>query len=89
MKQRKGRFMYLNKNEKKIQTQKRIIEKLQEENECLKEQLTKYERKNTEQTDTLILETYEEYQMLIKELYELKFKYQQLIRETGKSHKKE
>lgn len=72
--------MYLTKKDKQIQTQQRIIDRLEEENECLKEQLELCSPKHVNDTLLLAAQSREEYTRLIDELLHLKEEYMALIR---------
>lgn len=76
--------MYQTKTDRKIQTQQRIIEHLQEENEYLKEQLKLCDSQNVQNKIMLAEHSYAEYQKLIDELQEQKKEYQTLIMEIKK-----
>lgn len=67
-----------------MQTQQRIIEHLQEENEYLKEQLKLCDSQNVQNKIMLAKNSYAEYQKLIDELQNLKKEYQTLIMEIKK-----
>lgn len=77
--------MYLNYKDRKIQTQKKFISRLQEENNYLKEQLKQHTPEHTKAQMELMEQAYNEYQALTKELYNLKSEYQELIR-LGKTN---
>lgn len=76
--------MHQTKTERKIQTQQRIIEHLQEENEYLKEQLKLCDPQNVQNKIMLAQNSYAEYKKLIDELLEQKKEYQTLIMEIRK-----
>ncbi len=76
--------MYQTKTDRKMQTQQRIIEHLQEENEYLKEQLKLCDSQNVQNKIMLAKNSYAEYQKLIDELQNLKKEYQTLIMEIKK-----
>lgn len=67
-----------------MQTQQRIIEHLQEENEYLKEQLKLCDSQNVQNKIMMAKNSYAEYQKLIDELQNLKKEYQTLIMEIKK-----
>ena len=67
-----------------MQTQQRIIEHLQEENEYLKEQLKLCDSQNVQNKIMMAKNSYAEYQKLIDELQKLKKEYQTLIMEIKK-----
>lgn len=75
--------MYLTKKDRKIKTQQKLIEKLTEENECLKEQLESYNSRKTEDRIKLAEQAYQEYTELIMELNELKQEYIKLLEEMS------
>ncbi len=76
--------MYQTKTDRKMQTQQRIIEHLQEENEYLKEQLKLCDSQNVQNKIMMAKNSYAEYQKLIDELQKLKKEYQTLIMEIKK-----
>jgi hypothetical protein len=76
--------MYQTKTDRKMQTQQRIIEHLQEENEYLKEQLKLCDSQNVQNKIMMAKNSYAEYQKLIDELQNLKKEYQTLIMEIKK-----
>ncbi len=80
--------MYLTKKERKLQLQEKIIGKLREENDCLREQLEKYNPQIMEEKFQLADKSYKEYKKLILELEELKLEYQCLIRDIKTNNHK-
>lgn len=76
--------MYLTKKDRKIQTQQKIIARLEEENECLKEQLTQNDPKHISGQMSLMKQAHDEYVHLVDELNGLKDEYQKLIMQMGK-----
>lgn len=80
--------MYLTKKDRKIKTQQKLIEKLTEENECLKEQLESYNSRKTEDRIKLAEQAYQEYTERITELNGLKQEYLELIREMAVDREK-
>ncbi len=73
--------MYLTNKDRKIQTQQNIINRLEEENRLLKEQLEAYSRESMEHRMTLTEQAYQEYTELIEEVSEMKQEYVELIKE--------
>ena len=73
--------MYLTKKDRKIQTQQKTIERLTEENECLKEQLESLSHRAMENRIKLAEQAYQEYTERITELNGLKQEYLELIHE--------
>lgn len=80
--------MYLTKKDKKIQIQQKIIERLEEENECLKEQLELCNPEHVNKTIAMAESSHDEYMNLIEELNELKEEYAGLIKDMKKDKKK-
>lgn len=76
--------MYFTKKDRKIQVQQKIIDRLEEENECLKEQLTSCNPKHVTDALSLAAKSREEYLGLIQELTHLKKEYLALICEMQK-----
>lgn len=74
--------LYFSKKEKQIITQKKIIDKLTEENECLKEQLFELNPEKVKEKIKLAEISYEEYKKLSKELQYLKTQYSDIIRKS-------
>lgn len=74
--------LYFSKKEKQIITQKKIIDKLTEENECLKEQLFELNPEKVKEKIKLAEMSYEEYKKLSKELQYLKTQYSDIIRKS-------
>lgn len=74
--------MYLTRKDRKIQVQKKEIERLTEENELLKEQLALYEPDSVNKKVMLAERAYEKYMELSEEMYELKQEYMNLINEV-------
>lgn len=74
-----GMKMYLTNKDRKIQTQQSIIQRLEEENRCLREQLGAYENKDMEHKMGLAEQAYKEYMGLATELEGLKQEYLGLI----------
>lgn len=73
--------MYLTKKDRKIRTQQKIIERLAEENECLKEQMESLSHGTVENRIKLAEQAYQEYTERITELNGLKQEYAELIKE--------
>ncbi len=71
--------MYLANKDRKIQTQQSIIQRLEEENRCLREQLEAYGNKNMQRKMELAGQAYKEYMGLAAELDEMKQEYAGLI----------
>ena len=67
--------MYLTKKDRKIRTQQKTIERLAEENECLKEQLESFSHGTVENRIKLAEQAYQEYTERITELNGLKQEY--------------
>lgn len=80
--------MYLTKKDKKIQIQQKIIERLEEENECLKEQLELCNPEHVNKTIAMAESSHDEYMNLIEELNELKEEYQEMIKVMKKDKRK-
>lgn len=73
--------MYLANKDRKIQTQQSIIQRLEEENRCLREQLEAYGNKNMQRKMELAGQAYKEYMGLASELDEMKQEYAGLIKD--------
>lgn len=76
--------MYLTKKDKKIQMQQMIIERLEEENGCLKEQLEQYDPKHMAEQMDLMKQAHDEYVGITEELNVLKMEYQKLMKQMRK-----
>lgn len=76
--------IYLNKKDRIIQRQEYMIEKLKEENECLKEQIALCDTESVSEKIDLAKKSYEQYMGLIRELEDLKCEYVDLIVEVKK-----
>lgn len=76
--------MYLTKKDRKIQMQQKIIDRLEEENECLKEQMEQYDPKHMIEQIDLIRQAHGEYVGLTEELNGLREEYQELLRQMRK-----
>ena len=70
---------YLSSKDKKLSIQKDIIEKLQDENQCLKEQLKLYNVEKYKEKMKELDECYKRYSELSKELEGYKSEYLQLL----------
>ena len=70
---------YLSNKDKKLSMQKDIIEKLQDENQCLKEQLKLYNVEKYKEKMKELDECYKRYSELSKELEGYKSEYLQLL----------
>lgn len=79
--------IYLNKKDRIIQKQEYMINKLKEENECLREQLEIYDTDNVYEKIKLSKDSYKHYMKLIKELEELKCEYDKLIIDVRKNNR--
>ena len=75
--------MYLSKKEKKIQEQEKLIERLIEENLCLKEQVEKYEANGLDKKMKYVDEQMGKLEQLILETKEYKKEYLRLNREMA------
>ena len=80
--------MYLTNKDRKIQTQQSIIQRLEEENRCLREQLEAYGNKNMQRKMELAGQAYKEYMGLAAELDEMKQEYVELIKEMTEMKEK-
>lgn len=65
--------------DRKIKTQQGIINRLEEENKCLREQLEAYSDRKMDEKIKLAEQAYQEYTNLIEELNEMKQEYVELI----------
>lgn len=74
--------IYFNKKDRLIQRQEFMIEKLKEENECLREQVALCDTESVNEKINLARQSYEKYMGLIKELEDLKCEYISLIEEV-------
>lgn len=72
--------MYLSKNEKKIKSQEKLIARLLEENECLREQVKEYESMNLYEKMTYADEQLGKLNGLIIDVQEYKKEYLRLNR---------
>ena len=70
--------VYFNSKDKKIQTQEKLIEKLKDENKCLREQIEKLNPADVENKIALAESYRNEYMGLIKQLKELRVEYLEL-----------
>lgn len=70
--------VYFNSKEKKIQVQGKLIEKLKDENKCLREQIEKLNPTDVENKIALAESYRNEYMELIKQLKELRAEYLEL-----------
>lgn len=70
--------VYFNSKDKKIQAQEKLIEKLKDENKCLREQIEKLNPADVENKIALAEAYRTEYLELIKQLKELKDEYLEL-----------
>lgn len=75
--------MYSTNKDRKIQTQQGIIQRLEEENRCLREQLEAYGDKGIGHKMELAGQAYREYMGLATELEGLKQEYLGLIRDIA------
>lgn len=75
--------MYLSKKEKKIQEQEKLIERLIEENLCLKEQVEKYEANGLDKKMKYVDEQMGKLEQLVLETKEYKKEYLRLNREMA------
>ncbi|MBD5136044.1 MAG: hypothetical protein HDT39_08815 [Lachnospiraceae bacterium] len=73
--------IYLNKKDRIIQNQNKIIEKLREENEYLREELAKCDIENISEKISLAEISHETYLELISELENIRHEYLMLIRD--------
>lgn len=73
--------MYRTKKDKKIQTQERMIKRLEEENECLKEQLELCNPEHVKNRLLLAQQSHGEYSKLVMELNELREEYRRLLQD--------
>ena len=80
--------IYFNKKDRLIQRQKYMINRLQEENECLREQLELCDMDSVNEKINLAKESYKRYMGLIKELEELKHEYIELIGDIRRDEKR-
>ncbi|EOS26076.1 hypothetical protein C806_01292 [Lachnospiraceae bacterium 3-1] len=80
--------MKLNRKDRKIETQQNIINRLEEENEILRQQLEARCLGNMESKETLAGQAYREYTGLIEELNEMKQEYVELIKEMAEMKEK-
>lgn len=80
--------IYLNKKDRIIQRQEYMIEKLKEENECLKEQIALCDTESVSEKIDLAKRSYEKYMELIKELESLKVEYMELIENVKKDKRR-
>ena len=71
--------LYLSNKDKKLSMQKDIIEKLQDENKCLKEQLKLYNVEKYKEKMKELDECYKRYSELSKELEGYKSEYLHLL----------
>ena len=74
--------IYFNKKDRTIQRQEFIIERLKEENECLREQVTLCDTESVNEKINLARQSYEKYMKLIENLEKLKSEYISLIEEV-------
>lgn len=79
--------VYFNSKDKKIQAQEKLIEKLKDENKCLREQIEKLDPANVENKLTLAEAYRTEYLELIKQLKELKDEYLLLNKDVKNNNK--
>lgn len=75
--------MHKTSKDRKIQIQQNIINRLEEENEILKQQLEAHCPGNMESKESLAGQAYREYTGLIEELNEMKQEYVELIKEMA------
>lgn len=75
--------MYLTNKDRKIQTQQNIINRLEEENKCLKEQLEACSEKKMSEKIKLAEQTYQEYKAMLEEVSEMRDGYVELIEELS------
>lgn len=80
--------IYFNKKDRLIQKQKYMIERLKEENECLREQLELCDVESVNEKINLAKKSYEQYMGLIKELEDLKCEYVELVGEVRKDERR-
>lgn len=80
--------VYFNSKDKKIKTQEKLIEKLKDENKCLREQIEKLDPANVENKLTLAESYRTEYLELIKQLKELRAEYLELNEGMKKDRQK-
>lgn len=73
--------MYRTKKDKKIQTQERMIQRLEEENECLREQLELCDPEHIKNRLLLAQQSHEDYTKLVMELNELRGEYRRLLQD--------
>ncbi len=73
--------MKLNRKDRKIKTQQNLINRLEEENRILKEQMEAYSCESMKNRLVLAEQAYQEYTDLIEEVNEMKQEYVGLIKE--------
>nr|DAH37906.1 MAG TPA: 5-azacytidine-induced protein 2 [Bacteriophage sp.] len=79
--------VYFNSKDKKIQAQEKLIEKLKDENKCLREQIEKLNPADVENKIALAEAYRTEYLELIKQLKELKDEYLLLNKDVKNNNK--
>ena len=79
--------VYFNSKDKKIQAQEKLIEKLKDENKCLREQIGKLNPADVENKIALAEAYRTEYLELIKQLKELKDEYLLLNKDVKNNNK--
>lgn len=80
--------MHKTSKDRKIQTQQNIINRLEEENRILRQQLEAYSPECMESKESLAGQAYREYTGLIEELNEMKQEYVELIKEMAEMKEK-
>ncbi len=79
--------IFLNKKDRVIHSQNKIIEKLQEENEYLREELAKCDIENISEKIGLAEISHETYLELISELENIRHEYLMLIKDIKKDNR--